>query len=218
MLSALNGLKVYKSVPFSIPVASVQGSVPFVFEPMQGKRVAIASLNVTGGNAADTVQWYAPANAGKTTVKTAIAASATTANLTGDTGANDTLNGHVVTTSDYVLVQLDARDRRFGWGGWQIFRIGTLGGATAGEIDINSIDTTADEDQFHEATTIRGAAAAGNRAYVIDSTEKASSAVGAATLNLELPFIGNPGAPGVLSSVGEAAAAHYFSGVAIYVD
>ena len=213
-------LKIYKSVPFSAPSNSLVIATPFVFEAYQNKRVLIQSLNVTMGTSTDTVEFYAPSGIGKTTVKTAVAAShdmATTAIvLNGDTTA-DTLNSHLVTTSDYTLLQTDSRDRRSGWGGWQLFGNLTMGGATASAVTI-ATQRTATPYDYNNETLIRAACSVGNTAYVIDSTEKQSFLVNAASLYLERPFVGQPGAPAVLVTVSTGLNPNYFSGVAHYID
>lgn len=212
------GFKIYKTVGFNTdPTAALADVQVCVIPAHEDKTIHILSLNATGGNAADTVDFY-PADAkGRTTVKTAHAQGTITVDLVGDAGVNDTLNGHVVTSSDWVLLGLDDRDFRYGWGSWQLFKILSLGGATAGTIDINTWTTTS-PNNFNAATVSRASAAVGNTAYVIDSTAKQSVKVGATTVYLENPFTGNPGAPVVLGSNGQAAITHHISGTAIYVD
>jgi hypothetical protein len=217
-MSLFDSTRVTGVFTISIPTDTVVQAVARVIPPKDNKTAVVLSLNADGGAAADTVDFYPASEKGQTTVTTAAAASGTTVVLQGDTGANDTLNGHAVSAdNDWVMLNLDSRD--FILGDWQISKIDTLGGATSGSIDItDAFNVVASADQFNNATTFRAASSIGRPAYIIDAADKASITVGSGTVNLENVFAGKPGHPCIITANGTTTGAKMLTAVVGYID
>ena len=177
-----------------------------VIDQQGNKSILIRSLNATGGDVLDTVRAFPAGLKGKTTVKNAVTANADAAILVGDSGAGNQLNSNAINAADFVIMHLDT-------GGWQLMEITTVnGGAANGEIDITGFTP------FDAADEPSAAVAAGSTCYVILAEDVESIFLGTSSLNLDLPFIGNPGAPLALSNDGNDTVSHFMSGVAEYVE
>ena len=177
-----------------------------VIDQQGNKSILIRSLNAVGGNAADTIRAFPCGLKGKTTTTVAITANADIAVLVGDSGVSNTINGDVIAAADFIVIHLDT-------GGWQLMEITSVNGSGAnGEIDITGLTP------FDAADEPSAAVAAGSTCYVILAVDVLSIDLGTASLNLDMPFVGNPGAPLALSNDGNAAVLHHMSGVAEYVE
>jgi len=175
-----------------------------VIPQYHGTQALIRTLNATGGNAADFVNFLPCGEQGATTINTAQSAAAAAIILVGDTGVKNTLNGVAVAANDFVVVQTST--------GWQAALIAGVNASGAdGTIAINSIT------EWDALTSITGTQTVGDTAYIVWAEDEATILVGTSSLNLEDVFVGEAGRPCVIYSLGAAAAAHYMSGIVEYV-
>ena len=166
-------------------------------------------LGAYAGNAGDIVKFFACRAYGKTTCASAVLASGTTITLDGDAGVKNTLNGIAVAAADFVLCMTAS--------GWQLNEIaGVNAGGADGAITINSIT-------FYDGRSNFGAAIAEDAVcYIIWAEDADSLAIGSKSTTTAQDyqdfFNGYLGQPCALAIYGAAAADHYITGTAEYVD
>jgi len=188
---------------YNIDDATVDQTDAIVIQQRAGKRIDINSANATGSNAAD-LKWYPATQNGKTKVSAAALINAVLISLDADdTGTK--VGGVVVTTSDFVIVQLDT-------GGYQLFDILSVA-ADAGNDEID-IGVTA----FGGGTGLDAAVAADNVAYIVFAADVGLVDVGNASISLEDAFSGRRGHPfGITIGESGGGTTHRVNGQAQYV-
>ena len=166
----------------------------------------VVSLAFKANDAAMELVIYPFHSALKTTMKTATAAADTTFELVADAAVNNILNGQTIAAADHILLELDD-------GSWQLITIGSVG-ATAAEIDVNTVAT------FDGDSGVRSAAAVGNVAYVLLAEDVIKRAAGTTEVEIEVPVAcGEQGVPFAISlkSDGETTE-QYFGGLVEYTE
>jgi len=206
-----------KVLPYNTESALAQND-SFVAPIHRELRALIRSMNATGGNAADLIRIYPAGAKGETTVAVTAAAAATTVIVDADDNGAD-VNGNIITTSDFLLVNLDASQTA---PRWQLFGIGGVS-ADAGN-DQNTLSSLVEYDGvtgLRAALTVVAAAANAQpfkpRAYIIFAADVQTVNLATDTLNLEYVSVGHAGHPLALSNDGAAAAAHRMNGVIKYI-
>lgn len=201
----------------SVPTSSSDVDSVITIPGQQGKQIVVRYLRVIGGSAGSDIRMLAFGDKGKTTTNTAAAANAGDLQLTGDAAANDTLNGAVYAASDWVLVKLDTRRFLDALGSWQLMLIASVGGATAGTVDLATL-TAADAENDPV-----NAVASGNPAYLMLAEDVYTEVIGAATKTFgggdnSAVFSGKPGHPVCIHLEAGGATAHEMQCTAEYID
>lgn len=207
-----------RTIPFSTISAASQ-SDSFVADKFRKLKAFVRSLNATGGNAADTIRFFPAGNKGQTTVNTTAAAAATSVIVDADDNGAD-INGNIITTSDFLLVNLDSGNN------WQLLTIGGVSADAAN--DRNTLSTLGAFDGgtgLESAVTVVAAAPTGAgthafnpEAYIIFAADVQTLNLGIKDLNLEFTASGNAGHPLALTNDGNAAVSHFMQGVIQYIN
>ena len=166
----------------------------------------VVSLAFKANEAAMELVIYPFHSALKTTLKTTTPAAETTFELVADAAVNNILNGQTIAAADHILLELDD-------GSWQLITIGSVG-ATAAEIDVNSVTT------FDGDSGVRSIATLGNAAYVLLAEDVIKRAAGTTEVEIEVPVAcGEQGVPFAISlkSDGETTE-QYFGGLVEYTE
>jgi len=171
----------------------------------------IRTLSYRGGTAADAVKIYPATLLGKTTVEDAAADDATSIDLVGDSGANDTINGVTVTTSDFVILTLDGIGDGPSKNGYQLAAIGALGGATSGTIDITTLTP------FDGGTGLDAAIVAGATAWIVFASDVVTIDIDTNSDTIYDVAVGGAGTPIGVALVSAGANQHDFGGTVKYV-
>jgi len=189
-----------------------------VIPPRLGKVIKIRTLRTIGAHATDSfLRMFTPGDKGKTVTNTAAAANAGDLQLAGDAALNDTLKGEVYAANDWVLVKLDTPRFFDTLGSWQLMLIASVGGATAGTVDLATLTATDGENDPQNAV------ASGNTAYLMLDEDVFKLAIGTGTTIFPTSgqhaiYVGKPSHPVVLSIEAGAAVAHEMQVTAEYVD
>jgi len=182
-----------------------------------GKQIVIRYLRVVGCHATSDLRMFAPGNKTKTAVSTAVTANGDSFILNGDAGVNDTLNGEAIDANDWLLLKLDTPRFLDRLGAWQLLMISSVGGGTAGKIDIDdALPCDGENDP-------QNAAAVGNEAHCILAEDVYTEIIGAATKVFDggdnaAIFSGKPGFPVALHLEAGDGVAHEMQVTAEYVD
>ncbi len=199
---------VAKTVSFNIESASASQTDTDIIENFQQKKALIRTANVAGTNAAD-FKFYPGRNKGKTTVDTDAAAAATSVIVDTTNVGGTEVNGRAITTSDFLLVQLDKANSKNKI--WQLLDIT----ATSAGTSKNTLTVSA----FDGGTGLEEAITALNIAYIVASEDVATIDVDANALQLEFTFVGFNGHPLALSiNEGASGTTHRANGIAQYVE
>lgn len=187
------------------------------FPPEEGAQIILRNLRVVGGSATSDIRIFSPGNKGKTTTNTAAAANAGDLQLAGDAGLNDTLNGEVYAAGDWVLVNLDTPRFLDALNTWQLMQIASVGGATAGTVDLATLTASDGENAPQNAV------ASGSTAYLMLAEDVYTELIGSSTKQFDsggnaFIYAGKPGHPLCLHLEAGGATAHEMQATVEYVQ
>lgn len=197
-----------KFVNYSIESATASQTDSAIIDQHQQRKARVLSANAAGTDAAD-LKFYPADEAGRTTVNTAALIDATSLIVDADDNGAD-INGRIITTSDFCIVELDTASIR---GIWQLFAISSVSADATN--DKNTLGVT----PFDGGTGLDIAVAATNRAYIVFAGDVATVDVDANALQLRDPFVGVNGHPlGITINEGASGTTHRVSGTVEYTD